>query len=168
MPALTRQLGAFHASPSSQAQAAYQAKPLQANTRALFAEYTRQRQHGAEAQKRAREASARDREDISAVFAKHRAQVKRYGLTRTGKRGRRLELQLLRTQRLAEAAKLLRATEEDIDKRFFSPGSPFSGPRGAGRSGGASRAQIERQARGPRGGRLRHRPGLGLGADGHP
>ncbi|MFZ1106853.1 MAG: LPD7 domain-containing protein [Rhodomicrobium sp.] len=40
-------------------------------------------------------------------------------MTRTGKRGRRLELQLLRTQRLAEAAKRLRAAEEDIDKRFF-------------------------------------------------
>jgi hypothetical protein len=40
-------------------------------------------------------------------------------LTRTGKRGRRLELQLLRTQRLGEAAKRFRATEEDIDKRFF-------------------------------------------------
>ena len=119
MQALTTQLGAFQASPASQAQAAYQAKPLQGNTRALFAEYTRQRQQGAEARREAREASARDRQDIFAVFAKHRAQVKRSGLTRTGKRGRRLELQLLRTQRLAESAKRLRATEEDIDKRFF-------------------------------------------------
>ncbi len=119
MPALTTQLGAFQASPASQAQAAYQAKPLQANTRALFAEYTRQRQQGADARKRAREAIARDRQDIFAVFAKHRALVKRSGLTRSGKRGRRLELQLLRTQRLAEAAKRLRAAEEEIDKRFF-------------------------------------------------
>ncbi len=119
MQALTTQLGAFQASPASQTQAAYQAKPLQGNTRALFAEYTRQRQQGADARKQARDASARDRQDIFAVFAKHRAQVKRSGLTRTGKRGRRLELQLLRTQRLAESAKRLRATEEDIDKRFF-------------------------------------------------
>ncbi len=39
----------------------------------------------------------------------------------------------------------------------------IAGRRGAGRCGGASRAQIERQARG----RLRHRPGLGLRANGH-
>jgi hypothetical protein len=119
MKALRTQLGAFQASPASQAQAAYQAKPLQANTKALFAAYTRQRQQGADARREAREASARDRQDIFAVFTKHRAQVKRSGLTRTGKRGRRLELQLLRAQRLAEAAKRLRAAEEDIDKRFF-------------------------------------------------
>ncbi|MFZ1106727.1 MAG: TraI/MobA(P) family conjugative relaxase [Rhodomicrobium sp.] len=119
MQALTTQLGAFQVSPASQAQATYQPKPLQGNTRALFAEYTRQRQQGADARKQAREASSRDREDIFSVFAKHRAQVKRSGLTRTGKRGRRLELQLLRTQRLGEAAKRFRATEEDIDKRFF-------------------------------------------------
>ena len=119
MQALTTQLGAFHASPASQAQAAYGAKPLQANTKALFAEYTRQRRQGADARKEAREVSARARHDIFAVFAKQRAKVKKSGLTRMGKRARRLELQLLRSQRLAEAAKRLRAAEEDIDKRFF-------------------------------------------------
>jgi hypothetical protein len=119
MKALTTQLGAFQASPASQAQASYQPKPLQGNTRALFAEYTRQRQQGVEARRLAREAGARSRQDIFAAFAKHRGQVKKSGLTRTGKRGRRLELQLLRAQTLAEAAKRARAAEEDIDKRFF-------------------------------------------------
>jgi hypothetical protein len=119
MQALTTRLGAFQASPAFEAQAAYPATPLQADTRALFSEYTRQRQQGADARRKARGASARDRQDIYAVFAKHRGLVKRSGLTRSGKRGRRLELQLLRTQRLGEAAKRLRATEDDIDKRFF-------------------------------------------------
>ena len=119
MKALTTQLGAFQASPASQAQAAYQAKPLQGNTRALFADYTRQRQQGVEARKQAREATARAREHIVSSFAKHRSQVKKSGLTRTGKRARRLELQLLRSQMLAQATKRARAAQEDIDNRFF-------------------------------------------------
>ncbi len=117
--ALTTKLGAFQASPASQAQVTYQPKPLQGNTRALFAEYTRQRQLGVEARKQAREATARTRQDIFAAHAKQSGVIKRSGLTRAGKRRRRIELQLLRSQTLAEATRRRRAAEEDIDKRFF-------------------------------------------------
>ncbi len=116
---LTTRLGAFQASRASQAQASYQPRPLQSNTRALFADYTRQRLQGVEARNRAREANARARQDIFAAFARHRAQIKKSGLTRVGKRARRLELQLFRSQTLSAATKRARASEEEIDKRFF-------------------------------------------------
>ena len=138
--ALTTRLGAFQTSPASEAQATYRPQPLRGDARALFADYMRQRQQGAEARKQAREASARRRREIVAAFAKHRGQLKKSGLTRTGKRARRLELHLLRSQTLAQARTRARAAQEDIDDRYFFTWIAFLQDRAAGGDAGALRA----------------------------
>ena len=84
--------------------------------------------------------TARAREHIFTSFAKHRGQVKKSSLTRTGKRARRLELQLLRSQMLAEARKRARAAQEDIDNRYFFTWIAFLQNRAARGDVGALRA----------------------------
>ena len=122
MKELTSRLGPFQPGTLGAAAAskAYGRAPLhQLSTATLYADYVRQRQEGLEARRKSREAIAAARNEVYAAFEKSRAEVKRSGLTRAGKKARRAELRLMRSQAVAALAAKRRKDEAAIEEAYF-------------------------------------------------
>ncbi len=120
--ALEDRLGPFQPpSPAPQSgQSSYGRAPLQkSNTATLYADYVRQRTEGLQAKRAVREAAALTRNAIFARFRKRQQDLRRTGLTRSGKRARRGELRLIRAGELAASTSKKRQDNETIDGAYF-------------------------------------------------
>jgi Relaxase/Mobilisation nuclease domain/Large polyvalent protein-associated domain 7 len=119
MKELTGRLGPFEGARPPASCTAYGRAPLpRQKAQALYAAYVFQRKEGLEALKKARQASAAARNSIYDGFAEYLKDVKRSGLTGSGKRARRRELRSLRSQALAALDAKAKKQRAEIESAY--------------------------------------------------
>ncbi|MFY9640107.1 MAG: TraI/MobA(P) family conjugative relaxase [Rhodomicrobium sp.] len=119
MKELTGRLGPFEGARPPEAQDTYGRAPLpRQKALALYAAYVSQRKEGLEALKKARQASTEARAAIYLSFKEHLKDVKRSGLTGSGKKARRRDLRSLRSQALAALDAKARKEKAEIEGAY--------------------------------------------------